>query len=209
MVHGIDILNSLLFKWVINVKIILILGFLLLSACATLPPPQAVHNVCQIFRQYPSWYQDSLRAQMRWQIPIHVQMAIMHQESKFQADAKPPYQFFLGIIPLGRPSTAYGYSQALDSTWDLYRRSTGHYFASRQDFSDAVDFIGWYANNANVRAKIPRTDAYRLYLAYHEGVGGYMQQSYLRKPWLMRVAHKVSAQAAIYQAQLATCRGRF
>jgi hypothetical protein len=191
------------------VKIVLFISYLFLSACATLPPPQAVHHLCQIFRQYPSWYHDSQSAEMRWHLPIHVQMAIMYQESRFQANAKPPFRFFLGIIPVGRPSTAFGYTQALDTTWDLYRQSTGHYFASRQNFSDGVDFIGWYANMTHQRAKIPRTDAYRLYLAYHEGVGGYMQQTYLRKPWLMRAAHKVAAQAAIYQAQLARCRGQF
>jgi hypothetical protein len=190
-------------------KFFLVFSYLFLAACATLPPPQSVNNVCQIFKQYPSWYHDSEQAQERWHVPIYVQMAIMHQESKFQANAKPPSQLFLGIIPMGRPSSAFGYTQALDTTWDLYRQSTGHFFASRQDFKDAVDFIGWYANTANQRAKISRTDAYRLYLAYHEGVGGYMKQTYLHKPWLIRVAHKVSAQAAIYQAQLANCRSRF
>jgi hypothetical protein len=190
-------------------RVLVVVVSLVLSACATLPPPAAVNNVCHIFRQYPAWYEDAKNAQSRWYVPIHVQMAILHQESKFQANAKPPYQFLLGVIPMGRPSTAYGYTQALDTTWDLYRRSSGHYFASRQNFSDGVDFIGWYANMAYQRAKIPRTDAYRLYLAYHEGVGGYMNQTYLRKPWLMQVAHKVSAQAAIYQAQLANCRGQF
>jgi len=186
-------------------KFFLLLSYMFLTACATLAPPQAVNNVCQIFRQYPSWYRDSLGVELRWRVPVHVQMAIMHQESSFRANAKPPFRFFLGFIPLGRPSTAYGYTQALDATWDLYRHSTGHYFASRENFQDGVDFIGWYVNSAHQRANIPRTDAYRLYLAYHEGIGGYMHQTYFRKPWLIRVAHKVSAQAAMYQAQLANC----
>ena len=202
-----SILNKVLLKLVM--KFFLLISYVFLAGCVTLPPPQTVNNICQIFREYPSWYRDSEQAALRWHVPVHVQMAIMHQESSFRANARPPYRFFLGFIPLGRPSTAYGYSQALDSTWDLYRQSSGHYFASRQNFRDAVDFIGWYVNGANQRANIPRTDAYRLYLAYHEGVGGYMQKTYLRKPWLIQVAHKVSAQAAIYQAQLATCRHRF
>ena len=182
---------------------------LLIAGCATLPPPNRVDNVCSIFRQYPDWYQASQRTERRWGVPVHVQMAIIHQESKFQADARPPYQFFLGIIPTGRPSSAFGYAQALDTTWDLYKQSQGHIFASRQNFKDGVDFIGWYINNAHQRTKIPKNDAYRLYLAYHEGVKGYMNRTYLRKPWLIQVAHKVSAQSAIYHAQLQQCHIRF
>ena len=177
----------------------------LLSGCATLPPPRQVNDICQIFRQYPEWVFATQDVEHRWLVPTSVQMAIIHQESKFQADAKPPYRFFLGVVPLGRPSTAVGYAQVLDTTWDLYRQSNGNLFSSRKNFNDAVDFIGWYANIANRRANISRTDAYHLYLAYHEGVTGYMNQTYLQKPWLIHVAHKVSAQAAIYQAQLNRC----
>lgn len=187
-------------------KILLGCLFLLfLSGCATLSPPRQVNDVCQIFKQYPEWYAATEGVAHRWLVPTSVQMAIIHQESKFQADAKPPYQYFMGVIPLGRPSTAFGYAQVLDTTWDLYRQSNGHLWSSRQNFNDAVDFIGWYANIANRRAKISRSDAYHLYLAYHEGVTGYLNQTYLKKPWLVHVAHKVSAQAAIYQAQLNRC----
>lgn len=80
------------------------------------------------------------------------------------------------------------------------------FFASRESFTDGVDFIGWYANQAHRKAGIDRNDAYSLYLAYHEGVGGYMRQTYLQKPWLVQVAHKVKARAQIYQAQLMRCQ---
>ena len=183
--------------------------FLLLSACATLPPPQRIENICHIFNQYPHWYVATQKAQQHWGVPIDVQMAIMYQESKFQADARPPFQFLLGVIPIGRPSTAYGYTQALDGTWDWYQKSQGHYFASRENFKDGVDFIAWYINVAHRRAKIAKNDAYHLYLAYHEGIGGYLQQTYLRKPWLMRVSHHVAAQAAQYRTQLQYCKQRF
>jgi hypothetical protein len=190
-------------------RILISLVFLFLTACATLPPPNRIDNVCYIFRQYPDWYAAAQKTQSKWSVPIDVQMAIIHQESKFQGDAKPPFQFFLGIIPLGRPSSAFGYAQALDTTWDLYQRDQGHYFASRQNFKDGVDFIGWYAHSAYQRANIPKNDAYHLYLAYHEGVTGYLNRTYLRKPWLIRVAHKVSAQSAIYRAQLQNCYIRY
>jgi hypothetical protein len=93
----------------------------------------------------------------------------------------------------------------LDGTWALYKQSSGGLLASRSRFSDAVDFIGWYANLAHRQAGIDRKDAYRLYLAYHEGISGYQRKTHLKKPWLPPVAHKVKARAAIYQAQLASC----
>lgn len=177
----------------------------LLTACATLPPPSNVNNLCSIFRQYPDWYRATQDVSVRWRVPVTVQMAIMHQESKFDANAMPDRTKLLWVIPWKRPSSAYGYSQALRGTWDLYRHSRGGVFASRDNFDDAVDFIGWYADEAYKRARIPRNNPYLLYLAYHEGVGGYQRKTYLKKPWLIGVAHKVSAREQLYRAQLAHC----
>ena len=177
-----------------------------LTGCATLPPPKQAHDICQIFKQYPDWYTATRDVEKRWLLPIHVQMAIIYQESSFRADAKPPYQFLLGFIPMGRPSSAYGYAQALDSTWDLYKQNNGSLFSSRTHFKDGVDFMGWYANLAHRRANIQRNDAYRLYLAYHEGVTGYLNASDQNKPWLINIAHRVAAKASIYEAQLKKCR---
>jgi hypothetical protein len=132
-------------------------------------------------------------------------MAIIHQESKFDANAQPPRTKLLNIIPWSRPSTAYGYTQALKSTWALYKNKHGNFFTSRDDFGDGVNFIGWYADEAYKRAGIPRNDAYKLYLAYHEGVGGYQRQTYLHKSWLVPVARKVKAKAQLYGMQLASC----
>jgi hypothetical protein len=179
---------------------------LLLSGCVT-PPPRDINNICNVFRQYPQWYHDAKDVERRWRVPVHVQMAIMHQESKFEARAKPPRTKLFWFIPWKRPSTAYGYAQALDGTWALYKKTNGGLFSSRDKFADGVDFMGWYANQAARRAGISRKDAYSLYLAYHEGVGGYMNKTYLRKPWLIQVAHKVQARSQLYQAQLARCRG--
>lgn len=165
-----------------------------------------VNNICNIFSQYPRWYYDAIDVEKRWKVPVPVQMAIIHQESRFNADARPQRLKLLGIFPWRRPSTAYGYTQALGSTWSIYKKNNGSILSSRNDFSAGVDFIGWYANEANKRAGIPRDDAYALYLAYHEGVGGFMQKTYLQKAWLIQVAHKVKVRSQIYQAQLAGCR---
>ena len=185
--------------------VIILLVSLVLVGCVT-SPPSNLDNICHIFRQYPRWYSDTLDVQRRWLVPVSVQMAIIHQESKFDGRAKPPRTKLLGLIPWKRPSTAYGYSQALDGTWALYKRTNGGLLSSRTSFADGVDFIGWYANEAYKRAGISRADAYSLYLAYHEGIGGYQKKTYLKKSWLMPVARKVSARAQIYQAQLASCK---
>lgn len=179
----------------------------LLVGCAT-PPPRDVNNLCSIFRQYPDWHRATRRVYTHWKVPVTVQMAIMHQESKFDAYARPPRTKLLWIIPWKRPSTAYGYAQALDGTWAIYKHSCGGIFASRHSFEDGVDFIGWYASQAYQRAGIRPNNTYALYLAYHEGVGGYQRKSYLGKPWLIRVAHKVSAREQIYRAQLASCSSK-
>ncbi|MDP3705450.1 MAG: transglycosylase SLT domain-containing protein [Legionellaceae bacterium] len=181
-------------------------GALCLSGCMTPPPPADVTNICNIFNQYPRWYRDAKDVERRWRVPVAVQMAIIHQESKFDAQAQPPRTKLLWVLPWSRPSTAYGYSQALQSTWALYKQSNGGLLSSRDSFSDAVDFIGWYANQANIRAHISRSDAFALYLAYHEGVTGYQQKTYLRKSWLVPVAHKVQRRARIYQVQLGHCQ---
>ncbi|MCW8407640.1 transglycosylase SLT domain-containing protein [Legionella sp. PATHC035] len=178
---------------------------LILTACVSHPPAD-VNNLCNIFRQYPQWYRDAKDVERRWKVPIPVQMAIIHQESKFNARARPPRQKLFCIIPWKRPSSAYGYTQALHGTWNHYKQSCGGWFASRDDFADGVDFIGWYANEAYKRARVPRTDAYLLYLAYHEGIGGYQRKTYLKKSWLIPVARKVKARSQLYAMQLNSCR---
>lgn len=178
---------------------------LLLTGCVTTPPPRNVNNICHVFRQYPHWYHDSQNVARRWGVPVNVQMAIIHQESKFDARAQPPRTKLLWVVPWTRPTTAYGYSQALTGTWALYKQAVGRFWASRERFDDAVDFIGWYASLAHKRAGIAPHDAYSLYLAYHEGVTGYQRKTYLKKRWLISVAHKVSLRAKIYQKQLERC----
>lgn len=189
-----------------NGYLILALSFLL-TACVS-KPPENVNDLCGIFKQNPRWESHAMDVQKRWKVPLPVQMAIIHQESKFDAHAQPPRKKLLQIIPWARPSTAYGFSQALRGTWLEYKKSHGNMFSSRDDFGDAVDFIGWYANMAAQRARIPRHDAYNLYLAYHEGIGGYQRKSYLKKPWLISVARRVQAKSQMYEMQHKTCRVR-
>ncbi|MFV0277610.1 MAG: hypothetical protein ACK5HY_10550 [Parahaliea sp.] len=176
----------------------------LCGGCAT-STPDDVDNICNIFREKGGWYEEAAGARKEWGSPISVMMAIMHQESRFEARAKPPRRKILGFIPGLRPSDSYGYSQALGSTWKSYQRDAGRYGADRDDFGDAIDFIGWYNHQSWRRSGINRADAYHLYLAYHEGHGGYNRGSYRGKAWLVQVAKKVSQRAARYRSQLLSC----
>ena len=147
----------------------------------------------------------SKHAQRRWGVPISVQMAIIHQESHYRGNARPAREKILWVIPWARPSTAEGYAQAVNGTWRLYLKQTRRSHANRSNFASATDFIGWFGRRAHYKLGVRRDNAYALYLVYHEGVGGYLQKTYLRKPWLMRVATHVSMMAKRYQAQLQRC----
>jgi len=177
----------------------------LASGCATAPPKNK-DNLCAIFNEKDDWYDDAKTAADRWGASIPVMMAIMHQESRFVSKAKPPRTRILWIFPGPRSSSAYGYSQALDSTWRTYQRASGEHGADRDDFDDAVDFIGWYNHTTGKRNGIKKNDAYHLYLAYHEGHGGFKRRTFKNKTWLKKVAKKVSARSTMYRRQLNGCR---
>ena len=164
-----------------------------------------MENACAILDQRPQFVRAFRASERKWGVPIHVQMATIHQESKFIRNAKTPRRYFLGIIPRGRVSSAYGYAQALDGTWDDYRKKTGRRWAHRSDIGDAADFIGWYMTTSKKRNGIALSDARNQYLAYHEGHTGYSRGTHLRKSWLISVAGKVSRRSDKYRAQLRNC----
>ncbi|MEL6168814.1 MAG: lytic transglycosylase [Pseudomonadota bacterium] len=168
--------------------------------------PRNLDNACSIVSQRPNYLRAMERTERRWGVPVAVQMATIYQESKFIGNARTPYRYSLGVIPMGRQSSAYGYSQALDGTWDEYRAETGRRSAKRDDIEDATDFMGWYMAKSEASLGIPLNDARNQYLAYHEGRTGYARGSYNAKSWLVEVAGDVATRAVTYDAQLATCR---
>ncbi|NIZ10565.1 transglycosylase SLT domain-containing protein [Pseudooceanicola sp. HF7] len=188
-------------------KILAILFVLLTASCGgrDTTAPRNMNDACSILDQRPHYARAFKRTERRWGVPVHVQMAVMYQESKFIGNAKTPQRFALGIIPLGRVSSAYGYSQALDGTWDDYKKSTGKRRAKRNDIDDAADFVGWYMSGSSRSLGLPMNDAKSHYLAYHEGRGGYARGSYRQKSWLMDVSNSVARRANLYQSQLAYC----
>jgi hypothetical protein len=191
----------------LRVLLIAISTLLLLVGCTTAPPTN-LDDVCAIFDEKDGWYKSARNSAKRWQGDIGTMMAIMHQESRFEAKAKPPRKKILGFIPGFRPSNAYGYSQALTGTWDRYKREAGAYGADRDDFGDAIDFIGWYNRLSFRQNGVGATDARALYLNYHEGHGGYARGTYKSKSWLVGVAAKVNSRASRYRSQLQGCQAR-
>lgn len=176
-----------------------------LAGCAASPPAQP-GNICSIFEEHRAWYRAARKAEKRWGTPKHIAMAIINQESSFRHDARPPRRWLLGIIPWKRPSSAYGYAQAIDGTWAQYLRATGSWGRDRDDFADAIDFVHWHMYEAIVRNAVARNDARAMYLNYHEGWNGFRSRSYRKKPWLESVARRVQRRAQQYEKQYATCR---
>lgn len=168
--------------------------------------PKALDDACSILQQRSGFSRAFRATERKYGIPVHVQMATIYQESKFIANARTPLQFKLGVIPVGRQSSAYGYSQALDGTWDEYRNATGKRGARRDNIRDASDFMGWYMAQSSEQLGISRSDARSQYLAYHEGRTGFRRGSYKAKSWLMRISGEVAQRSRMYQAQLASCR---
>ena len=189
-------------RWPIAWTVVLLMG-----ACAT-PPPRNPDNLCSVFAENRDWYFDAAKARKRWGVPISVSMSFTARESSFVHDAKPPRKKLLGVVPWRRPSSAFGHAQATAEPWKDYRKATGRRGADRDDFGDAMDFIGWYNYTSYKRLGIPRNDPYRLYLAYHEGHGGYSRGSYRKKPHVQGYARKVADRSTRYYEQLSGCEKR-
>lgn len=186
--------------------LLMLLGLVLISGCAVYQPRDP-NNLCTIFYGETDWYEAAVAAQQKWNTSIPAMMAIMHQESRFVAHAQPKRDWFLWIIPLPRKSTAYGYAQAQNPVWREYQ-ADGHAFDVRDDFSDAINFIGWYMHGSTRILGISKTDIYSQYLAYHEGRGGFKRKTYNKKQWIKKVASKVKRQSQRYQRQLNGCRAQ-
>ena len=180
----------------------LILFFLIFSACSSIP--KNVSNSCDIFDERYFWYKHAKKVEQKWGTPIYLQLAIIRMESDFDWLAKPPRQKIFKIIPFKRPSSSFGYSQAVKGTWEQYKRETGNKVATRARFKDSVDFIGWYTNKTETILKISKKDAFKQYLAYHEGWGNY--KYYKKNEKVIRLAKRVEKQSNIYKKQLSSCK---
>ncbi len=184
-----------------------ILLALIVAACSSTPsgPPRVQDDICAIFAERPAWREAVLDSAIRWGAPVEIQMAILWKESNFRAEARPRKKYVLWVIPWGRASSAYGYAQAIDGTWDWYRRETGNSGADRDDFEDAADFVGWYMAKTMVSNGVLMNDAFSHYLAYHEGHTGFRRGDWRSKGWLQRTATQVADRAVRYRGQFHRC----
>ena len=149
-------------------------------------------NACAVLAKHPSWYAITKQTEAKWGVPVQVQLAIMRTESDFHSNAKNPV------------SSAYGYAQVINQTWRNYQKDN-HPNAQRTDFRAASDFIGWYANRMHNIIGISKSDPYALYVAYHDGGGGYKKAVKHPNSLASRLARRVSRDAHTYKTQLSSC----
>tara|TARA_Y100000589_G_C26802257_1_gene486229 strand:- start:30 stop:629 length:600 start_codon:yes stop_codon:yes gene_type:complete len=181
---------------------LLIIFLALLTSCSSIPKNTA--NSCSIFSEKYLWYKHTKKVEKKWGTPIYIQLAIIKMESDFDWLAKPARQKIFKVIPYKRPSSSFGYSQAVRGTWEQYKRETGNKLATRARFKDSVDFIGWYTNKTETILKISKKDAFKQYLAYHEGWGNF--KYYKKNKKVIKLAKKVEKQSDIYKKQLSKCK---
>ena len=186
----------------LNLGNFLIFFFLLiLSSCSSIP--KNTSDGCSIFLDRYLWYKHAKKTEKKWGTPIHIQLAIIKMESDFDWLAKPKRKKIFKIIPYKRPSSSLGYSQAVKGTWKQYKNETGNKLAVRTRFKDSVDFIGWYTNKTEKLLRISKKDAFKQYIAYHEGWGNY--KNYKKNQKVIILAKKVKKHSERYKGQLKKC----
>ena len=178
--------------------------FILISLVSCSSIPKNTSDSCSIFDEKYFWYKHAKKVEKKWGTPIYIQLAIIKMESDFDWLAKPGRTKIFKVIPYKRLSSSFGYSQAIKGTWEQYKKETGNKLASRVRFKDSVDFIGWYTNKTETILKISKKDAFRQYLAYHEGWGNY--KYYKKNKKVIKLAKKVEKQSNIYKNQLNKCK---
>ena len=192
---------SLMKKQNLNLSSFILIFSIILSSCSSIPKNTA--DSCSIFSERYLWYKYAKKTEKKWGTPIYIQLAIIKMESDFDWLAKPDRTKIFKIIPYKRPSSSFGYSQAVKGTWKQYKNETGNKFATRTRFKDSVDFIGWYTNKTEQILKISKKDAFKQYIAYHEGWGNY--KNYRKKQKVILLANKVKVQSNKYRSQLKKC----
>ena len=183
-------------------KSLILFIILSLSACSSIP--KNASNSCSIFEEKYLWYKHAKKTEKKWGTPVYLQLAIIKMESSFDRFAKPPRQKLFKVVPYKRPSSSFGYSQAVKGTWKQYKKETGNKFATRSRFKDSVDFVGWYTNKTEKILKVSKKDAFKQYIAYHEGWGNY--KNYKSNKKVINLAKRVEKQSNIYKQQLSECK---
>ena len=187
-------------------KFLILCLTLTVSSCSLIPSKHMLQSdACSIIDAKRSWKSALLRSQAKWKISPGMQLSFILTESNFRPRAKTQKKYFLGVFPNGRLSSAFGYAQVIDATWEEYQKKSGNRFSSRTDFSDSVDFVGWYANETSRKLNISKSDVFNQYLAYHQGHQGFKRGAYKNKPNLLKAAQRTKNNARKFNNQLKNC----
>ena len=189
---------------ILNKNLICFILFFFLASCSSIP--KHTSNACKIFGEKYLWYKHSKNSSKTYGAPIHIILAFVNKESGFNRWAKPKRTKLFKVIPYKRPSSSFGYSQAVKKTWELYKTETNNPLALRTRFKDSVMFIGWYMSKTNSINKIPLNDSYRQYLNYYLGWGNYSKKTYKTDKKSIIYAKSVEKKSKIYKNQLRECQ---
>ena len=188
----------------LNRNLIFLIIFFFVASCGSVPKYPA--NACEIFGERYLWYKHAKKSSEIYGAPIHIILAFVNKESGFNRWAKPKRTKLFKVVPYKRPSSSFGYSQAVKKTWELYKTETNNPLAARTRFKDSVMFIGWYINKTHKINKIPLNDSYRQYLNYYLGWGNYAKKVYKTDKKAIIFAKNVKKQSNIYKGQLNECQ---
>ena len=191
-------------KKILNKNLVYFIIFLFLVSCTSVPKYPS--NACKIFGERYLWYKHAKKSSEIYGAPIHIILAFVNKESGYNRWAKPKRKKLFKVIPYKRPSSSFGYSQAVKKTWELYKVETNSPLALRTRFKDSVLFISWYIKKTNKINKIPLNDAYRQYLNYYLGWGAYAKKAYKTDKKAIIYAKSVQKQSKIYRNQLKECQ---
>ena len=191
-------------KKILNKNLIYFIIFFFIVSCTSIPRNSS--NACKLFGERYLWYKHVKKSSEMYGAPIHIILAFVNKESGFNRWAKPKRTKLFKVIPYKRPSSSFGYSQAVKKTWKLYKTETDNPLALRTRFKDSVMFIGWYMSKTNKINKIPLNDSYRQYLNYYLGWGNYSEGVYKTDKKSVIFAKSVEKQSKIYKSQLRKCQ---
>ena len=114
--------------------------FLFTSACSSIPKNTA--NSCSIFSEKYFWYKHVKKTEKKWGTPVHLQLAFIKMESDFDWLAKPQRLKLFKVIPYKRPSSSFGYSQAVKGTWEQYKKEIISLWLPELDLRTALTLLG-------------------------------------------------------------------
>ena len=191
-------------KKILNKNLIYLIIFLFIASCSSVPKHPS--NACKIFSERYLWYKHSKKSSETYGVPINIILAFVNKESGFNRWAKPKRTKLFKIVPYKRPSSSFGYSQAVKKTWELYKTETNNPLALRTRFKDSAMFIGWYISKTNKINKVPLNDSYRQYLNYYLGWGSYAKKTYKIDKKSIIYAKSVEKKSKIYKNQLRDCQ---